>query len=64
MFCYHQNKKLVIVTLGQQSPPFDDDKTYELFKISYGKELEKAPPQIMLSIKYKKSLLLQIDLSI
>jgi len=46
----------VIITLGQQSLFFDADKIYELFKIKDRKELEKAPPQVMLSIKYKKIL--------
>ena len=33
----------MIATLGQQSPPLDDDKTYELFKNNNKKELTKAP---------------------
>ena len=43
----------MIVTLGQQTPPFDDDKTDELFKIKDRKELGKASHKIMLSIEYK-----------
>ena len=57
MFCYHhQNHKLVILTWANNLPFFDDDKTYELFKIKDRKKLEKAPPQVILSIKYKKIL--------
>ena len=33
----------MIVTLGQQSPLFDDDKTYELFNKKLKKELESSP---------------------
>jgi len=46
----------VIETWANNLPLFDDDKTYELFKINNRKELEKVFPRAMLSIKYKKSL--------
>ena len=43
----------MIITLGQQSLFFDADKIYELFKIKDRKELEKAPPQVMLYVIYQ-----------
>ena len=44
MLCYHQNTKPGIVTFGPTISPFDNDKTYELFKRKSREELCKNSP--------------------
>jgi len=54
MFCYHQNTKLGIVTFGPTISPFlMMTKHMSYLKENLGKSFVKAPPQVMLAIKYK-----------
>ena len=53
-------RKLVVEPLGQQSPPFDDDKTHELLRIDKYRELEKLSLKLCLYIKFNHTWLKDI----